>query len=423
MKIAIIGLGYVGIPLAIAAVNGGVEVIGYDISIKVMTHLSAKKSHLKHIADEDVKNLVENKFFRHTNDPKNLAYAEYVIICVPTPLKAGMVPDLSFVESAVQTICDNFVNGQTVILESSTYPGTTDNLVAGIFSKNDIVVYRDVFLAYSPEREDPGNKSFHTASIPKLVGSCDQTSLKKATAMYEMFIDNIIPVESAGIAEAAKILENTFRAVNIALVNELKVLFARLGIDIWKVVAAASTKPFGFMPFYPGPGLGGHCIPIDPYYLSYLARSTGGEAKFIELAGEINSAMPEYVVNQLLLGIALRLDVPISKVSIKVVGVSYKRDIDDFRESPSLEIIKKLSELGVVMKYFDPWTDKHEFESFIEAKCGFKIESEEVIEGDVVLLVTDHSSLDYKDIFNKATMIVDTRNAFADFTSEKIIKA
>lgn len=413
VSVGIIGLGYVGLPLIRAFINAGYTVIGYDTDRQKVERLRAGKSYIKHVPSAWLQEWIAGDKFTATDDMGRLGEADVLLICVPTPLGQGREPDLSYVESTCAAIADRLRPGQLVVLESTTYPGTTRNVMLPILERSGLVVGRDFFLAYSPEREDPGNSDYSADGIPKLVGGYDDASTELTVALYQEAIVKIVQVSSCDVAEAAKIVENTYRAVNIAMANELKVIFDRLDIDVWEVIDAAKTKPFGFQAFYPGPGLGGHCIPIDPFYLSWIARQAGLTTRFIELAGEINTSMPNYVVSRVAdalndHGQALRGS------RICILGAAYKKDVDDPRESPTFELIRRLLKKGVDVTYNDPhiavlpkmrrWPDIPAMESqpLTEAFLASQ---------DCILVVTDHSDYDYPFILAHAPLIMDTRNA------------
>jgi len=355
--VGVIGLGYVGLPLVREYIAGGVEVIGFDIDVKKVRALMAGRSYIKHIPAQTVKAMVAGGNFTATTDFERLAEADCILICVPTPLTRMREPDMRFVEETARAVRDRLRKGQLVVLESTTYPGTTKGVMLPILEESGLKAGRDFFLAFSPEREDPGRKDYTTKTIPKVVGGLDRNSLAAAVACYEIAIDTVVPVSSCEAAEAAKILENTYRCVNIALVNELKILFDRMGVDVWEVIRAAGTKPFGFTPFYPGPGLGGHCIPIDPFYLSWKAREYGMTTRFIELAGEINVSMPHFVVHKVMMALN-SAGRPLKGSRILILGLAYKKNVDDVRESPSLELIRQLREHGAKVEYSDPYIPK-----------------------------------------------------------------
>jgi UDP-N-acetyl-D-glucosamine dehydrogenase len=424
--IGIIGLGYVGLPLMSAFVKAGFRTIGFDVDQKKVDMLKAGQSYIKHIDAAKVSALIEEGRFDPTSDVSRMAEADCLLICVPTPLNDSRDPDLSYVVGTTEAIAKSLRPGQLVVLESTTYPTTTRDVMLPILSATGQKVGEDFFVAYSPEREDPGNPDFTADGIPKVVGGIDELSGQLAEALYKQAIVKIVRVGSPEVAEACKILENTYRAVNIALVNELKVLFDKMGIDVWDVIDAAKTKPFGFQAFYPGPGLGGHCIPIDPFYLTWLARRYGLTTRFIELAGEVNSKMPEYVITQLMeflndQGKALRD----SKVCL--LGVAYKKDVDDPRESPSFVLMEHLLGRGAVLTYNDPHVPQlpkmrhHD----LPEMSSIELTPEFLAAQDCVLIATDHSSYDYDFIVEHSSMVLDTRNATKQVADgrEKIFKA
>ncbi len=423
--VGIVGMGYVGLPLAREFIGGGAKVLGFDINEKNVKKINSGKSPLKHIPSEDISNMVKTGRFSTTTDMKLMSKPDALIICVPTPLTKNREPDMTYIVVTCETISKYLRKGQLVTLESTTYPGTTREVMKPILEKSGLKAGKDFYMAFSPEREDPGNKNFRTATIPKVVGGYDKKSLEIALDIYKYAIDELIPVSSCEVAESAKILENTFRCVNIAMVNELKQLFDRMKIDVWEVIDAAATKPFGFMKFYPGPGLGGHCIPIDPFYLTWRARQFGMPTKFIELAGEINTAMPHYVVSRTLEAMNER-GKSLKGAKVLVLGLAYKKDIDDVRESPSIELIEVLRERGAKVDYNDPFIpETHEMR---EHNLGMKSKplNAKMLKGyDVVLISTDHSSYDYDWIVKNSKMVVDTRNATAKVKSgrNKIVKA
>src|SRR5438874_6336700 len=352
-RVCIVGLGYVGLPLAETFAEGGYSVLGFDIDEKKVQSLKQGKSYIGHISSRRVSELIKNGRFDATSDARRFAEVDAVVICVPTPLTEAREPDLSYIINTGETIRSHLQKGQLIVLESTTYPGTTEDLLQPILEKSGLKAGRDFFLAFSPEREDPGNKDFATRNIPKVVGGLDTTSRDLAVALYTPIVEGVVPVSGTRVAEACKILENTYRAINIALVNELKVVFNAMGIDVWEVIRAAKTKPFGFQAFYPGPGLGGHCIPIDPFYLTWAARKYELHTRFIELAGEINASMPQYVVERI--GLALNdWGKPIKGSRICILGVAYKKDVDDPRESPAFTIMALLERRGARVSYNDP---------------------------------------------------------------------
>jgi UDP-N-acetyl-D-glucosamine dehydrogenase len=413
-RVVVVGLGYVGLPLAETFAWGGYPVLGFDVDPQKIAKLERGESYIGHICPERVAELVNSGRFEATTDPSRFVEADAVIICVPTPLGEAREPDLSYIVRTAETLRPHLRAGQLVVLESTTYPGTTEDLLRPLLEESGLVAGKDFFLAYSPEREDPGNRDFATRNIPKVIGGLDETSLRLAVALYEPIVDGVVPVSSTRVAEACKILENTYRCVNIALVNELKGVFTPMGIDVWEVIAAAKTKPFGFQAFYPGPGLGGHCIPIDPFYLTWAARRQGLNTRFIELAGEINAAMPQYVVEQVAAalndeGKALR------GRRVLVLGVAYKRDVDDPRESPAFPILEMLQARGAVVSYNDPHVPTLPAMRHHRVRLDSQPLTPEFLAAqDCVVLVTDHSAYDYAMILRHARLLVDTRNATAD---------
>jgi len=414
--IAVIGLGYVGLPLAQAFWQAEFAVTGFDTDPAKLKKLNAGESYLTNISDSVVRQMVESGRFHGVDDPTQLGRADVILICVPTPLTRDRKPDLSFVEGSARQVASRLRPGQLVVLESTTYPGTTNKVVRTILEQSGLKSGEDFFLAYSPEREDPGNEEYSTARIPKIVGGEGDKALGIAELLYGAAIDVVVPVSSTRTAEAVKLTENIFRAVNIALVNELKQIYAKMEIDIWEVIAAAKTKPFGFMPFYPGPGLGGHCIPIDPFYLSWCAESLGLPARFIELAGEINTNMPREVVRHLLDGIAARGDTAPEDAAVLVLGVAYKKNVGDTRESPGLKIIEILEMRGVTVDYYDSWVPeipKTRDHPALAGKRSIELTAAAVKAYDAVLICTDHDDLDYARIGRHARLVVDTRNAMA----------
>ena len=425
-RIGIIGLGYVGLPLANAFINAGFNVLGFDVDQAKVDRLAAGESYIKHISSETVSGWLSAGQFEATSDQTRMGEADALLICVPTPLSESRGPDLQYVEGTARAIAAALRPGQLVVLESTTYPTTTRNVVLPLLAESGLSVGSDYFLAYSPEREDPGNPDYSAAGIPKVVGGIDEPSGQVAAALYEQAIVQVVPVGSPEGAEACKILENTYRAVNIALVNELKTLLDRMEIDIWDVINAAKTKPFGFQAFYPGPGLGGHCIPIDPFYLSWLARQQGMTTRFIELAGEVNSEMPTYVVSRLteFLG---ETGTSLQGSRICLLGMAYKKDVDDPRESPSFVLMDLLRDQGVELTYNDPHIPvlpsmRHHD---VPDLSSSELTPEFLASQDCVLIATDHSAYDYDHVVRHARLVVDTRNATGNVTEgrEKIRKA
>jgi UDP-N-acetyl-D-glucosamine dehydrogenase len=417
--VGVIGLGYVGLPLLRAFFQAGFPVIGFDVDEKKITDLKAGHNYLKHLGEDFVRAMSASDRFDVTANFGRLGEADVVISCVPTPLGTHLEPDLSFVERSADDIAKTLRIGQLVVLESSTYPRTTREVMLPRFEARGLTCGKDFYLAYSPEREDPGRKDHNTQTIPKLVGGIDPISGELATALYRKAIERVIPVSTAEVAEAAKILENVYRAVNIALVNEMKTVLTAMGIDIWEVIAAAATKPFGFQAFYPGPGLGGHCIPIDPYYLTWKAREVGLPTKFIELAGEVNRSMPGYVVDRTALALNDR-GKSVKNARILVLGLAYKPDIDDVRESPSLEIIEKLQDLGASVNYNDPHIARtHRMRRHDLQMTSVEFNAESLKQYDCVLVATNHAAYDWQMIANNAPLIVDTRGALRKVTGKR----
>lgn len=445
--VGVIGLGYVGLPLSLEFAIKGFNVIGFDLDGRKITSLAEGKSYIKHISEEKIKQAAATGRFTSTTDFSRLREPDAIIICVPTPLNEHREPDMSYVVNTSETVARYLREGQLVVLESTTYPGTTDEILlpmferivkkpalepAGLASEEEVAeeterslakekssagdltmkVGEDFFLAFSPEREDPNNASYTTSTIPKVVGGVTPKCLEAAVALYGHVIERTVPVSSTRVAEAAKLLENIYRSVNIALVNELKLVFNKMNIDIWEVISAASTKPFGFQPFYPGPGLGGHCIPIDPFYLTWKARENDINTRFIELAGEVNTSMPYYVVEKAFEALNMQKK-SLNGCRVLILGAAYKKDIDDTRESPSLKLIEIFREKGALVDYSDPYmpklprTRKYNFDMVSVA-----ITSENLAGYDLVVLSTDHSDFDYKLISESASLILDTRNAF-----------
>src|SRR5690348_7470449 len=409
-KVCVIGLGYVGLPLLAAFHAAGFPVLGFDVDPRKIDALKKGENYLKHLGPELTAGLVKSGRFDATDDFYRLAEADAVISCVPTPLGKHLEPDLTYVERTADDIARTLRPGQLIVLESTTYPRTTREIMLPKFEAKGMKCGTDFFVAYSPEREDPGRKDFNTQSIPKLVGGIDSISGEIATALYRKAIKQVIPVSSAEVAEAAKLLENIYRAVNIALVNEMKMVLDAMGIDVWEVVRAASTKPFGFQAFYPGPGLGGHCIPIDPFYLTWKAREVNLPTRFIELAGEVNHQMPEWVVQKTVL--ALNDHAKAVKGSkILVLGLAYKPDVDDVRESPSFELIEKLEHLGAQVDYNDPHVPQtHRMRHHDLQMKSVDLTPENLKKYDCVLIATHHQLYDWQMVADNAKLIVDTRN-------------
>jgi UDP-N-acetyl-D-glucosamine dehydrogenase len=423
--IGVIGLGYVGLPLVREFTRGGAKVLGFDIDQSKVKSLLEGRSYIEHIPSSVVRDMLAGGRFDATTDFRRLREPDCIIICVPTPLTKQREPDMSYIEATSRAAAATLRKGQLIVLESTTYPGTTREVVLPILEAGGLKAGKDFFLAFSPEREDPGRKDYSTKTIPKVVGGLDDPSLKAAVACYQIAVDNVVAVATCEVAEAAKILENTYRCVNIALVNELKVLFDRMGIDVWEVIRAASTKPFGFTPFYPGPGLGGHCIPIDPFYLSWKARQYGLTTRFIELAGEVNVTMPRYVVTRLMETLNDR-GRSLKGSKVLVLGLAYKKDIDDVRESPSLELIELLKHYGAKVDYNDPHVPcTHKMREHDLKMTSVPLTPARLRSYDAVVISTDHSSYDYQAIVGHAKLVIDTRNATKNVKKgrEKIVKA
>ncbi|MCC6767248.1 MAG: nucleotide sugar dehydrogenase [Deltaproteobacteria bacterium] len=418
-RTGVIGLGYVGLPLAIEFARAGFRAVGIDVDQRKVDAVNAGKSYIVDTADEEIASLVATGRLAATSDFSVIADCDTINICVPTPLRKTKDPDMTFILAAVAEIKKYIRPDQLVILESTTYPGTTDEVVLPALEEAGLEVGHDFFLAFSPERIDPGNKRYQTRNIPKVVGGVTAHCTQVAKALYEQSIDSVVPVSSTRVAEMVKLLENTFRSVNIGLVNELALMSAKLGINVWEVIDAAATKPFGFMPFYPGPGLGGHCIPIDPFYLGWKAKMNGFEPRFIELAGQINESMPKFVVDKVT--DALNNDGKAVRNSrIHVLGVAYKRDVNDVRESPALHVIKMLLDKGAKVTYSDPYapTIREEGMEMSDVPVRAALEAGT----DCVVLLTDHSCFNYPEIVHLAPMIVDTRNALRDFIGGNIVR-
>jgi UDP-N-acetyl-D-glucosamine dehydrogenase len=420
MKIAIVGLGYVGLPLSFQFARSGVSVLGLDIDTAKVDSLNQGKSYIKHLPDEVISEVIRNGAFSASTDFSRIQEVEAVVICVPTPLNKNREPDISYIVETGKSIARHLKKGMLVVLESTSYPGTTDEDLREVLQiGSGLEAGRDFHLAFSPEREDPGNPDSKVGIIPKIVGGFTPACLQKAVALYSKAVKTVVPVSSCRVAEAAKLLENTFRSINIALVNELKVVYSAMGIDIWEVINAARTKPFGFMPFFPGPGLGGHCIPIDPFYLTWKAREFGQNTRFIELAGEINTAMPSYVVHRVADALNERQKA-VKGSSILVLGLAYKPNVDDERESPSYVLMEMLSERGAKTAYYDPYvpiirpTREHAHWAGVKSVAWNR---ETISSYDLVLIATNHASVNYQEVADWADCIVDTRNAMANIST------
>ncbi|OHB77365.1 MAG: UDP-N-acetyl-D-glucosamine dehydrogenase [Planctomycetes bacterium RBG_16_59_8] len=410
--VGVIGLGYVGLPLVRLFSGKGFTVVGFDVDRTKIEKLRKGKSYIKSFPSSAVATLVRNGRFTATDDFRRLRNVDAVIICVPTPLAADGQPDLSYIRRTAETIAKTLRRGQLVVLESTTYPGTTREVMKPILESGGLKAGKDFYLAFSPEREDPGRKDFTNADIPKVVGGIDNASLELAALLYEQAVVRVVKVSSCEVAESAKLLENIYRCVNIALVNELKVTFDKMGIDVWEVIHAAATKPFGFQPFYPGPGMGGHCIPIDPFYLTWRAREFGASTRFIELAGEINVQMPFHVVGKLEEALK-KAKKDLAGAKVLILGIAYKKDIDDPRESPAFKIIEILKRKGAVVRFNDPHIPQlPSMRHYGEMKVPPVALTDKVLrEHDAVVIVTDHSAYDYKRIVRHARLVIDTRNA------------
>lgn len=426
--VGIVGLGYVGLPLALACIDAGYRTIGFDINAKRVEAINSAEQVISYIPAETMQAAIDSKRFENTTDFSRLAEADAILICVPTPITKNRDPDLSFVSDTAATIAQTLRPGQLVVLESTTWPGTTREVVQPLLEATGLKVGSDVFLAFSPEREDPGNPHFGTKTIPKVVGADDDHSRELAVRLYERLISKVVGVSSSAAAEATKLTENIFRSINIALVNELKVVYDAMGVDVWEVIAAAATKPFGFMPFYPGPGLGGHCIPIDPFYLTWKAREYGMETRFIELAGQINSGMPRVVVERLAQALDRATGKGLNGARILVLGVAYKKNVDDMRESPSLVLIEQIEHRGAVCDFHDPHIDvipmTREHAS-LAGRASAPLTAQAIAGYDAVLISTDHDAVDYGLIAANAKLVVDTRNAMArnNLPMDRVVKA
>lgn len=428
LTIGIMGLGYVGLPLAEAFLNTGFRVLGFDVDTSKIEAIETGRTYIKHIPDDRIAAMLATGRLSVTADPKRLAEADTLLMCVPTPLNAHREPDISYVTSTSRTISEHLRPGQLVILESTTYPGTSEEVVKPILEESGLRAGVDFAIAYSPEREDPGNIQFDTGSIPKVVGADSEAERLMAVSIYET-ITKVVPVSDMKTAEAVKLTENIFRLINIALVNELKVVYQGMGIDVWEVIDAAKTKPFGFMAFYPGPGLGGHCIPIDPFYLTWKARAHGETTRFIELAGDLVTRMPKYVIESLAEAMSTRSQKAIAGSRILVVGLAYKKNVDDMRESPSLNLISMLRERGAHVDYYDPFIPQvpatRDHPEFTGMK-SIDFTETELRTYDCALISTDHDAVDYAALAQHVPVVVDTRNATKGLPADlfaKVVKA
>jgi len=427
-QVGVIGLGYVGLPLALAVARAGFPVSGFDIEARKVESLNDGQSYIEAVTSAVLAGQVASGRFRATADFTELAVCDVIIICVPTPLTKHREPDLSFVTNTAGTIAKHLRLGQLIVLESTTYPGTTDDVIKPILEATGLQSKIDFFLGFSPEREDPGNRSFEVATIPKVVAGDGIEAAALVQAFYQSVVKTVVPVSTTATAEAVKLTENIFRSVNIALVNELKVVLGAMGIDIWEVIEAAKSKPFGYMPFYPGPGLGGHCVPIDPFYLTWKAREYELPTRFIELAAEINTAMPRHVVDELAKALDRRRGKALSRSRILIIGLAYKKNVPDIRESPSLRLIELIEEWGGKAEFHDPHvteiptTREH---MAIKGRCSVELTEAALKDFDAVVVATDHDAIDYQTIADHALLIVDTRNVFGrlGLARETVVKA
>ncbi|UCI29310.1 nucleotide sugar dehydrogenase [Mesorhizobium sp. B4-1-4] len=427
-QVGVIGLGYVGLPLAVAVARAGFPVSGFDIEAQKVESLNNGRSYIEAVTSTALASQVASGRFRATADFAELAVCDVIIICVPTPLTKHREPDLSFVRNTAGTIAKHLRLGQMIVLESTTYPGTTDDVIKPILEETGLQSKADFFLGFSPEREDPGNRSFEVATIPKVVAGDGMEAATLVQAFYQSVVKTVVPVSTTATAEAVKLTENIFRSVNIALVNELKVVLGAMGIDIWEVIEAAKSKPFGYMPFYPGPGLGGHCVPIDPFYLTWKAREYELPTRFIELAAEINTAMPRHVVDELAKALDRRCGKALSRSRILIIGLAYKKNVPDIRESPSLRLIEIIEEWGGKAEFHDPHvteiptTREH---MAIKGRRSVELTEAALKDFDAVVIATDHDAIDYRTIADHALLIVDTRNVFGrlELARETVVKA
>ncbi|HOL72008.1 MAG TPA: nucleotide sugar dehydrogenase [Bryobacteraceae bacterium] len=417
-RVGIVGLGYVGLPLGVEFARAGFTVTGIDVGENKVAAVNSGESYVLDVPVETLRPLVKERRLSATTDFAAVADLDTINICVPTPLRKTKDPDMSYIDAACREIAKYLHPGMLIILESTTYPGTTDEFVLPMLEKSGLKVGRDFFLCFSPERVDPGNPKYQTKNIPKVVGGITPECTRIGSLLYEQALERVVPVSSTKVAEMVKLLENTFRMINIGLANEMALMCDRMGINVWEVIDAAATKPFGFMPFYPGPGLGGHCIPIDPFYLSWKTRQAGIEARFIELAGYINGAMPMFVVDKVQNALNDHTK-PLRGSHVHIMGVAYKKDIDDLRESPALDIMHLLQKRGARVSYSDPLIPRVSVDGLdLRAEDAVKMAAE----ADCVVIVTDHSAFDYAAVVNQARLIVDTRNALKGYTSEKIVR-
>lgn len=417
VKLAVVGLGYVGFPLALEFIKKHINVIGVEIDQHRLDCITKCQSYISDISNQELKTALNSGYFKTTADFSDLKHADVVLICVPTPLKKKNLPDISFIKSAIKEVALHIKTKALVILESTTYPGTTEEVILPIFEKNGYQHSKDFFLCFSPERIDPGNKKFPVQKIPKVMGGITPEATKLAMAVYKIILNKVVPVSSARAAETVKLLENTFRLINIGLIDEISMMAHKMHIDIWEVIGAASTKPFGFMPFYPGPGVGGHCIPKDPLYLNWKAKSFGFHSRFIKLASDVINYMPEYIVERIQKSLALR-NQKLKHAKILVMGVTYKRDIKDLRKSPSIDVLNSFKKHGAEISYFDPLIPFLKLND-LDLK-SIKLTPQAIAKFDCVLIATDHSGIDYTVLLNHAKLIFDSRNIFKGKHQEKV---
>jgi UDP-N-acetyl-D-glucosamine dehydrogenase len=417
-RVGVVGLGYVGLPLAAEFARAGFSVTGIDVQRSKIDRINAGESYVQDINSDDVSRLRGQGRLRATSDFSVIAELDTINICVPTPLRKTKDPDMSYIVSAAQEIAKYFHPGMLIILESTTYPGTTEEVLLPMLSENGLEVGHDFFLCFSPERVDPGNRSYQTRNIPKVVGGVTPKCTELGALFYRQALETVVPVSSTAVAEMVKLLENTFRMINIGLANEMALMCGRMGINVWEVIDAAATKPFGFMPFYPGPGLGGHCIPIDPFYLSWKTKQAGIEARFIELAGYINGQMPHFVVDKIQNALN-DCGKPLKGSHIHILGVAYKRDIDDVRESPALDVIHLLLKRGSQVTFSDPYVSSIQVDT---TKFTASTTDAEIGRADCVVIITDHNGVNYPKVVEEAQLIVDTRNTLRNFQSDKIVR-
>jgi UDP-N-acetyl-D-glucosamine dehydrogenase len=416
-RVGIVGLGYVGLPLAMEFAGAGFDVTGIEVSASKIDSLNAGKSYVGDVPDSAVEQFVRDRKFRASADFSAIRDLDTIDICVPTPLRKTKDPDMSFIVGACEEIANYLHPGMLIILESTTYPGTTDELVRPILEKSGLKAGRDFYLCFSPERVDPGNPRYQTANIPKVVGGVTPLCTELGRLFYAQALETVVPVSSTQVAEMVKLLENTFRMINIGLVNEMALMCGSMGIDVWEVIDAAATKPFGFMPFYPGPGLGGHCIPIDPFYLAWKTKQSGIEARFIELAGYINGQMPHFVVAKIQNALN-DLGKPLKGSRVHILGVAYKKDISDLRESPAVDVMLLLKQRGAILSYADPYVPAVKLDGL-----DLYSEADEAVgAADCVAIITNHSSFDYRSVVDRALLVIDTRNACKGIESEKIVR-